>query len=345
MNILLWVFLSSIAISLVLTPIIRWLAINLRFFYHPHQDSVNRKPVPLLGGLSLYLAVLIPILWVDQLDANTTGILIGTTLVFLLGLADDIRHISSRMQLVGIFLAASIVVGYGVKIQFFSNPFGPDMLLLQALSVPITMIWIAALTSSVKVMDGLDGLASGICAISALALFAVAWDNSAVYYSPAAILMLALAGACLGFLPYNFHPAKIFMGEAGVMFLGFALASISIEGLFKRSFLIAISIPLLALGLPLFNTLFAILRRGLKRKDVLSADRDHVHDILLKRGVSHRQAVLTLYLISVFLGIIAFLMSKVSALIAFLIWIVLVVILFLGAWRIGLIGERYRPKD
>ncbi len=344
---LFWILGLSFIVALSLTPVLLRLARKLNFYYMPTAISVNRQPVPLLGGVSIYLSFLAPLIITDQLSAPTIGILIGGTILFLFGLMDDIFKLSSRVQLGVIFVSASIVVGYGVRIQFFSNPFGPDILLLQALSIPVTIIWIVALTSSIKVMDGLDGLAAGICAISALTLFAVAWDNQSIFVgSPALpIASLAIAGACFGFLPFNFFPAKIFMGESGVMFLGFILATLSVEGLLKRSFLISLSIPLLALGLPLFNTFFAIIRRGLKRRNILSADQEHIHDLLLKRGISHRGAVLTLYAISALLGLLAFLMTKVSALIALLIWISLIAILSLGAWKFGLIGSRNRSKN
>lgn len=344
---LLWILGLSFILAFFLTPLFLWVAKKLNFYYMPTEVSVNRQPVPLLGGLAICLSFLIPLIITDQLSASTIGILIGGAILFVSGLLDDIFKLSSRVQLGVIFLAASIVVGYGVRIQFFSNPFGPDILLLQALSIPVTILWIVALTSSIKVMDGLDGLAAGICAISALTLFAVTWDNPNIFSgSPAlSVASLALAGACLGFLPFNFFPAKIFMGESGVMFLGFILASLSVEGLLKRSFLISLSIPLLALGLPLFNTLFAIIRRGLKRRNILAADQEHVHDVLLKRGISHRRAVLTLYVISALLGFLSFLMTKVSALVALLIWIFLIAILSLGAWKLGLIGFGDHSKN
>jgi UDP-GlcNAc:undecaprenyl-phosphate GlcNAc-1-phosphate transferase len=342
MSQLLWALPVSFLVALVLTPLFRWLALRLKFFYTPTATSVNRQPIPLLGGMAIFLAFVLPILIANNLTREMIGILLASVLLLILGLVDDYRKISSRLQLLGIFIAAGVAVIFGVRIQFFSNPFGNNMLLLEAAAIPVTMLWIAGFTSSIKVMDGLDGLAAGICAISALTLAAVSWENGLLDFgSPTMVLaMLSLAGACLGFLPYNFHPAKIFMGEAGIIFLGFVLSCISVEGLLKRSFLVAISIPILSIGLPLFNTLFAIVRRRLKGKDILGADQEHIHDLLLYRGISHRKVVLLLYAVSAALGVLAFFMARVDALVALLIWVALIVILFWGAWRIGLIGRR-----
>jgi len=344
---LLWALPVSFLATLLLTPIFRWVAVRLKIQYNPTAFSVNRSPVPLLGGLAIFGGFSIPILIADNLSRQGIGILVGAVLVLILGLIDDRWKISSRLQLLGILVAASVAVAFGVRIQFFSNPFGSDMLLLAAAAVPVTVLWIAGLTSSIKVMDGLDGLAAGICAISALTLAAVAWQTGLLNYgSPTSVLaMLALAGACLGFLPYNFHPAKIFMGEAGIMFLGFVLSCISVEGLLKRSFLVAISIPILSVGLPLINTLFAVLRRRIRGKDILSADREHIHDQLLHRGISHRTVVLLLYAISIALGIVAYFMVQVDALVALLIWVALIVILFLGAWKIDLLNRGRKKQN
>ncbi|MDI6868502.1 MAG: MraY family glycosyltransferase [Coprothermobacterota bacterium] len=342
MDKLFWAFPVALLTSLVLTPLMRWLAIRFNFYYQPTATSVNRMPIPLLGGVAIYFSFLIAMLFFDQLSIKDISILVSGSILFLVGLVDDVFRISSKGQLFGIFLASSIVVGYGVRIQFLTNPFGTEMLLLEALSIPVSILWIAAITASVKVMDGLDGLAAGICSISALTLFFVAWSNNFLTFgSPTTLVaMLALAGSCIGFLPYNFHPARIFMGEAGVMFIGFILANMTIEGMVKRSSIISLSIPIAALGIPIFNILFAVIRRGLKRKDILSADREHIHDVLLKKGIPHRNAVLVLYAISVLLGVTSFFMSRVSALVTIILWILLVLTLSMGAWKIGLINPR-----
>ncbi|MGB9833608.1 MAG: MraY family glycosyltransferase [bacterium] len=342
MDKLFWAFPVALLTSLVLTPLMRWLAIRCNFYYQPTATSVNRTPIPLLGGVAIYFSFLIAMLFFDQLSIKDISILVSGSILFLVGLVDDVFRISSKGQLFGIFLASSIVVGYGVRIQFLTNPFGTEMLLLEALSIPVSILWIAAITASVKVMDGLDGLAAGICSISALTLFFVAWSNNFLTFGSSTTLaaMLALAGSCIGFLPYNFHPARIFMGEAGVMFIGFILANMTIEGMVKRSSIISLSIPIAALGIPIFNILFAVIRRRLKRKDILSADREHIHDVLLKKGIPHRNAVLVLYAISVLLGVTSFFMSRVSALVTIILWILLVLTLSMGAWKIGLINPR-----
>lgn len=342
MDKLFWAFPVALLTSLVLTPLMRWLAIRFNFYYQPTATSVNRTPIPLLGGVAIYFSFLIAMLFFDQLSIKDISILVSGSILFLVGLVDDVFRISSKGQLFGIFLASSIVVGYGVRIQFLTNPFGTEMLLLEALSIPVSILWIAAITASVKVMDGLDGLAAGICSISALTLFFVAWSNNFLTFgsSTTLVAMLALAGSCIGFLPYNFHPARIFMGEAGVMFIGFILANMTIEGMVKRSSIISLSIPIAALGIPIFNILFAVIRRRLKRKDILSADREHIHDVLLKKGIPHRNAVLVLYAISVLLGVTSFFMPRVSALVTIILWILLVLTLSMGAWKIGLINPR-----
>lgn len=337
-----WALPLAFVLSFALTPLMRLLAVRLNFFYQPTATSVNRAPVPLLGGLAIFLAFLTAVIFLGDLSPKDISILVSGGIIFLVGLIDDIFRISSRGQLFGIFLASSIVVGYGVRIQFFTSPLGTEVLWLEALSIPVSILWIAAITASVKVMDGLDGLAAGICSISALTLFFVAWSNNFLSFgSPTTLVaLLALAGSALGFLPFNFHPARIFMGEAGAMFLGFILANMTIEGMVKRSSIISLSIPLAVLGIPILNILFAIIRRSLKGRKILQADREHIHDVLLKRGIPHRNAVLVLYGISIILGVASFFMSRVSPIVTILIGIFLVIGLSIGAWKIGLINPR-----
>jgi len=339
---ILWVLLLSLCLSLIFTPFFSFLARKVKFFYWPTATSVNKKPVPLLGGAALFLSFLIAMSIFGGLSIKDWGVIVSASILFILGLFDDAFHLSPSSQLIGIFLSASLAVGFGVRIQFFSNPFGANPLLLEVLSIPISIFWIAALTSAIKIMDGLDGLAAGICAISSLTLFAVALFNNFLPSGSPTVLasLLALAGACLGFLPFNFHPAKIFMGEAGILFIGFVLASLTIEAMVKSTSLISLSIPLVALALPILNILFAVIRRSLKGKAVFQADREHIHDLLLKKLGSHRRAVLVLYALSTILGAISFFISQTSFRWTLITWLLLTGVLIFGAWKIGLVGTR-----
>ncbi len=240
------------------------------------------------------------------LDRQIIGILVGGTLVALMGVVDDKFELPGWAQILSILAGGVVLVGFGVQVRYMTNPFqGGRVMWLGAAAVPITLVWVLMVTKAVDCMDGLDGLAAGICVIAAgtLALMAL---KLGIRFQASAVMSAALAGAALGFLRYNYPPAKIFMGTVGAQFLGFALAGISVAGAFKIATLVAIAAPVLVLGVPLFDTTFVVLRRAVNGRRIDEADTTHLHHRLLNRGLSHRQVIWVIYALTFLLCAIAY---------------------------------------
>ena len=299
-------FLSGI-ISFLLTPPVKKLAYRIGAIDVPKDGRrMHKRPTPRLGGLAIFGGFLIAAVLTGQLTPQRLWILAGAAVIVVLGIFDDRNALSAKFKFVIQILAAAIPVIFGdLRIAMFTNPFlFSDSLYwnLGALSIPITILWIVAITNAVNLIDGLDGLAVGVSSIASMTMLAVA---RFIGETEIAVILAALAGACVGFMPYNLNPASIFMGDTGSTFLGYMLATLSIQGLFKVYALISFAVPFLILGLPIFDTAFAILRRVLSGRSPLSPDRGHVHHRLIDMGFNQKQAVAILYVISVVLGLIA----------------------------------------
>jgi UDP-GlcNAc:undecaprenyl-phosphate GlcNAc-1-phosphate transferase len=243
------------------------------------------------------------------MNTQVTGILIGAIIIAVMGAVDDIVSLNAWVKLAGQIVAALVAFRCGVVFSYISNPnFLSDITTIPIgwLSVPLTLFWIIACTNAMNLIDGLDGLAVGVAAISALTMLAVSFIVSEPMVS---LLLAALTGACLGFVPYNRNPAKIFMGDVGSQLLGFVLSTVSILGLFKIHAIITFFVPLLALALPLTDTAFAFFRRILRGESPFHADRGHLHHRLLAMGMSQKQVVAVMYGISAVLGLIAVLLT------------------------------------
>ena len=304
----LFAFVLALGISYLATPQVRKLAVRLNVMVQPGGRRVHTRPMPLWGGIAIFGAfaftsLVVMKLGVDPaLKAPILGIVVAGALVLTVGLLDDMKEFSAAIQALLIVGAAIVLMTFGVRIQFLSNPFNPSMLALGGiLSWLITIVWVFAVTKAVDFMDGLDGLAAGIGAIAAGILAIMA------YYSekpqPHVILMAAaLSGACIGFLRFNFNPAKIFMGTGGSQFIGFALAAISIVGAFKVATALAIALPILVFGVPIFDAIFVVIKRFMDKRPVHVADQSHLHHRLLRRGLSHKQAVLVIYFFCIIAG-------------------------------------------
>jgi len=242
------------------------------------------------------------------------GMLLGGVIIVILGIFDDIYALPALPKLLVQIAAALVAVLHGNVIQVLSNPniFSENPYwTLGSLAVPLSVIWIVAITNAVNLIDGLDGLAVGVATISSLTMLVIAM---LVSENVVALMMAALAGGCIGFMPYNLNPAKIFMGDTGSTFLGFVLATVSIQGLFKFYTIISFAVPFLMLGLPLFDTCFAILRRLAKGQSPMAPDRSHVHHRLIDMGFNQKQAVAILYVISAILGLSAVVLTTSGAL-------------------------------
>ncbi len=301
-------FASAFAITLVTTPLAKKISIKLKAIDYPKDRGMHKKPMPRMGGIAIVLGFMISVLVLMQYipDIETrqfAGFMVGAAIIVVLGIFDDIYNLKARLKFCVQIIAALVVVCTGTRINVVLWPFTAY---LQTLSGPITLIWIIGVTNAVNLIDGLDGLAAGVSSIASLCLMVLCILTGS---ESAVVLTAALAGACLGFLPRNFNPAEIFMGDTGATFLGFVLGVTSIMGVFKGYAILALIVSMLSLGLPVFDTLFAMGRRAIQHKPIMQADRGHLHHRLIDRGFSQKQAVLILYGISFCCGMIAIFIS------------------------------------
>ncbi|NMB08351.1 MAG: undecaprenyl/decaprenyl-phosphate alpha-N-acetylglucosaminyl 1-phosphate transferase [Tissierellia bacterium] len=333
-------FIISMIISLIMTPQIRKLAIKVGAVDIPKDNRrVHKKPMPLMGGLAMYISIIITSLIFLPIDKTLISIIIGGTIILISGMIDDIKELSPRMKFLFQIIAAVVLIIGDVKIEAITNPFTKTSKLLDlgVFSIPITIFWIVGITNTLNLIDGLDGLAAGVAMISSLSFLAVA---NKFNYIPVIIMSSIIAGSCLGFLPYNFNPAKIFMGDTGALFLGFLLAALSIEGVMKSVATIAVVVPIIILGVPIFDTTFAIFRRLLNGRSIAEADKGHLHHRLLAMGYSQKKTVLILYSISAVFGVCATLIAKANSKRGVIMAIVLFIITILLAGKMGLITTK-----
>ena len=293
-------------VSFLLTPVVRSLAQKVGAVDVPKDNRrMHDHPIPRMGGLAIFLGFLLTVLLFAELSVQVRGMLLGAVIIVILGIFDDIYSLSAKLKIVVQLVAAVIAVGTGNMIEVLSNPniFSDNPYWeLGWLAWPVSVIWIVAITNAVNLIDGLDGLACGVSTISSLSMLVIALVLSE---GDVVILLAALAGGCIGFLPYNLNPAKIFMGDTGSTFLGFILAVTSIQGMFKMYNIISFVVPFLMMGLPIFDTSFAFIRRIAKGQSPMRPDRSHVHHKLIDMGFSQKQAVAVLYIISAILGLSA----------------------------------------
>ena len=293
-------------IAYIATPVVKNLAFKVGAVDVPKDNRrMHKHPIPRMGGLAIFLGFLLSVLIFLPLDDQLRGMLLGAVIIVVLGIFDDIYALPAVPKFLVQIAAALIAVYMGNRITIISNPniFSSNPIWdLGPWSVPVSVIWIVAITNAVNLIDGLDGLACGVSTISSLTMLVIAL---CVADPTVAILMAALSGACIGFLHYNLNPAKIFMGDTGATFLGFIMATASIDGLFKFYNIISFAVPFLMLGLPIFDTCSAIVRRVSHGQSPMTADRSHIHHKLIDMGFSQKQAVAVLYIISAVLGLSA----------------------------------------
>ena len=292
---------------------------------------MHKTPIPRLGGLAIFIGFMVSILLFAQIDSEMKSILLGAVIIVVLGVVDDIMALPAMLKFVVQIGAALIPALSGVQILAFSNPniFSENLYwVLGGLSVPFTVLWIVALTNAVNLIDGLDGLANGVSAISATTMLVIALMASEMQV---AIVMAALVGASVGFMPYNLNPAKMFMGDTGATFLGYILATMSIQGLLKYYAVISFVVPFMILGLPIFDTAFAFIRRIAHGQSPMHADRSHIHHRLIDMGLNQKQAVATLYVISAILGLSAVVLTTSGEQKAMLLFLTLCIVAVVAA--------------
>jgi UDP-GlcNAc:undecaprenyl-phosphate GlcNAc-1-phosphate transferase len=296
-----------------------------------------------MGGLAIYGGFAVTLLVVLGITPMTREMIIGSTLIVGLGIIDDIKELRPKQKLLGQLAVAMVPIIFGTRIQFVTNPFGGGMIHVAGWGIPLTIIWVVAVVNVINLIDGLDGLCAGVSSIASMALFSIAAQRG---FSNLGIATLALAGASVGFLRYNFNPAKVFMGDTGSMFLGFVLAVVSLEGAFKSAATIALTVPIIILGIPIFDTLFAIIRRYRRGQPIYTADKEHLHHRLVALGLSQKSAVLVIYFMCAVLGLTAFLITIAPSLISGIFALIICSVFITVGRKIGVIdfGTR-RPQN
>lgn len=304
----LYALLFAFTVVIILVPVVRAFALRYGFVDRPSKRKIHAEPVPLSGGVAIFAGVIGTSLLFLGHPAMFRALVIGGTLLVLIGLLDDFYKSRSRdfpvwPRLFAYISVAFVPVFQGIAIQGVSSPSSAAMILFTPVIGGIfTVIWVFALINMLNFIDGVDGLASGVCVISSLTLFAASLIGS---QSSTAIVAVALAGSCLAFLTYNFHPARIFMGDAGATFLGYALAVTAIEGTLKGATILSLSVPLLALGVPILDTAIVFVRRLAKGQGLHRADNMHTHHSLMKWGLTQVQTVSFLYLIAAIFSLLS----------------------------------------
>ena len=333
-------------ISFAMTPVVKMFAQKVGAIDVPNEERrVHDHPIPRLGGLAIFIAFILGVVLFADITKQVQGILLGAVVVVIVGVIDDITPLPAWLKFIFQIIAALIAVFHGVVISVLSNPnifSDSDFLLLGVLSIPITVVWIVAITNSVNLIDGLDGLACGVSTIASVVMLVIALT---VAEDNVVIILAVLVGACVGFLPYNINPAKIFMGDTGALLLGYVLATVSIIGLFKFYAIISFVVPFLVLGLPLFDTAFAFCRRILKGQNPMKPDRGHFHHRLIDMGLSQKQAVAILYLISAVLGLAAVVITTSEEIKALILVLALFVAIFIAAKVMKKSREAHAAQD
>ncbi len=306
-------YLIALAATCAATPLVRRLALRAGAVDQPSERKAHQRSLPSWGGLAIIVGFLVAALAAGaahQMPLRSfLGILIGALLVALVGLVDDRKELPAKLKLALQIVSVTPLLLAGVTIEMISHPFARHQAVTLApwLSGLVTVAWVVGVTNAINLIDGLDGLAAGVAAIScvALAFIALLWGQLGV-----AILCAALAGAAVGFLPWNWHPAAIFMGDTGAYFLGYVIAAVTIQGAFKMAAAIAIFVPLLVLAVPLLDTLLSPLRRLLRGRAAFAPDRDHLHHRLVALGIPGSRVVLLTYAVTAVCSGIAIWISR-----------------------------------
>jgi UDP-GlcNAc:undecaprenyl-phosphate GlcNAc-1-phosphate transferase len=282
----------ALLVVVLLTPAVGGMARLLGVVDRPDERRLNKRPIPRLGGLAIFLGILVPSLAFLDLSGEMRGIVLGAAVACVVGAIDDFKGLAPLPKLGGQIVAAAIPTVFGTWIDHFTFPLLGAVDLPVWVGVPLTVVWIVAVMNMVNFLDGMDGLASGVCGISGITFAVIALSLGKV---DAAILSAVVAGACIGFLRHNFFPARIFMGDSGALVLGFTLATISVAGLLKTASTVVLFLPLVVLAVPILDTSFVVAKRLKYGQPIYSADRWHLHHRFVDIGFSQRRAALTMW--------------------------------------------------
>ena len=334
------VFLLTLLVSTIMVPFVIRFAKKIGAVDKPNNRKVHKGVMPRIGGLAIYIAFLAGFILVSTFITLPISIMIGATIIMLTGFIDDKFQIKPWQKMLGQFIATIVILSDGLFIKYLTIPFFEQSVQVSVwIAIPITILWIIGVTNSVNLIDGLDGLASGVSIIAASAIFVMALIMNDVQV---AFLSITLIGATLGFLFFNFHPAKIFMGDTGSLLLGYLLAVLSMIG-FKQVTIITLIIPIVILAVPIIDTAIAIIRRKLNNQRIMDPDKNHLHHRLLATGFSHRQAVLFIYSMAFFFGTSAILVYKANLLTSIIIFVLILLVIELLIEGFQLISKNYRP--
>lgn len=329
--------------SMIFTEIVRLVSFKIGAVDKPNSRRLNTEIMPSAGGLAIYAAYFITILFLLPIDRNlTVPLFFGASIIIVTGLIDDVKELSPKMKLIGM-ISAALVIYYlaGIRISMVELPV-VGRFELGYLSLPVTILWIIAITNSINLIDGLDGLATGVSAISLVTMGIIAYFFLNTQNVTISIMIFALAFASLGFLPANYNPAKIYLGDTGALFLGFMISVLSLYGLKNVTFLTMV-VPLVILTVPIADTLYAIIRRKLNNQPISLADNRHIHHRIMALGFTHKQTVKLIYAMTLVFSFIALLYPVANQLGIILLTLGLIVGLELLAEMIGLLGQNHQP--
>lgn len=350
----------AVAVTAALVPLVRFVAIRKGIVDEPGPRRVNKKPIPRMGGVAMYIALIVtlgvelifeltgtwhgPFLEHGMMNTRLFGIAAGFTFMVIVGVLDDIFSLPPLVKFVGQIIAATIIVCTGTTLDNFKMPFGSMVIHLDAWTYPITVFYLVCFANIINLIDGLDGLSAGITGIASFTLFILTMH---LMHGDAASLAIILVGCCIGFLFYNFSPASIFMGDSGSLLLGLALGTVSLLGASRFASVTALAVPIVIAGVPVIDTFSAIVRRLRGHQPIQSADAGHIHHRLLRRGFSQRKSVLIIYGWTTLLCLAACVIWTLGG---FWKYLVLVVVLLVSAfviWYLGLFGPvlQHRYSD
>jgi UDP-GlcNAc:undecaprenyl-phosphate GlcNAc-1-phosphate transferase len=339
------IFLTTLLLSWVLTPLLGKLATRVGCVDRPGGRKIHARNIPYFGGVAVFLSfagVLVALYWFfpefrREGGKVTAGLLLGGTLILVTGLVDDFRSTPPGLKLAGQAAAALILAGCGLRIGFLTNPMGGEIEFGVVVGTLLTLVWVVSMVNAMNLIDGLDGLAGGVALIGSVALFAVALNRGDRVDM---VLTALLAGSTLGFLRYNFFPARIFLGDAGSMFLGFTLAVIGLEGIQKGATVVAFMIPLSALAIPVLDTLMAIARRSKVSGSIFKADHEHLHHRLVRLGIRKQNVVLLIYFFCIHLGTMAFILTLIPSEYTLMILVLIAMGIIFWIKTLGFIEEK-----
>ncbi|KRL60448.1 UDP-N-acetylglucosamine:undecaprenyl-P N-acetylglucosaminyl-1-P transferase [Latilactobacillus fuchuensis] len=336
---------ATMLVSAAITPLVRRLAFVLGAVDKPNARRVNKKAMPSMGGLAIFIAFTFGtfVLLRGQFPTHELfSLFLAECVIIITGMIDDIKELSPKQKMLGILIAALVVYFLaGIRMNILTIPL-VGTFELGWLSFPITVFWILAITNAVNLIDGLDGLATGVSIIALFTMGVIAYFFLAITNVSVSIMIFCLAAALIGFLPHNFHPAKIFLGDTGALFIGFMIAVLSLKGLKNVTF-VTLLIPVIILGVPITDTVYAMLRRILNKKPISQADKHHLHHRLMQLGLSHRQTVLVIYGLALVFSLISLLypLSTLWGSVALTVAVLFGLELFVES--IGLVGDNRQP--